>query len=187
MNILLSRWSATAFVIGLFTVLAAGCVVPGGGYDAGYGLDYYEPYGIDFGGWGPGYHVAPYRDGDHRPVARDARESPPAYRAGLNPARSRLFRRVHGLVVAVAVAAVAAAVDAVADITDDTAGSPRLRNDDHRRCGLVPSAVSPDCRMKYQSSRLDVWLQTATCVPRSCRRQRHGRLQHCQPFCSRAH
>lgn len=126
MNILLSRWSATAFVIGLFTVLAAGCVVPGGGYDAGYGLDYYEPYGIDFGGWGPGYHVAPYRDGDHRPVARDARESPLLTEPRLNPARSRLFRRVHGLV---AVDAVAAAVDAVADITDDTAGSPRLRSD----------------------------------------------------------
>ena len=78
----LSRWSAPAFVIGLFAVLASGCVVPGGGYgEAGYGVDYYEPYGIDYGGWGPGYYVAPYRDRDHHPEGREGRESRPAYRA----------------------------------------------------------------------------------------------------------
>ena len=32
MNTLLLRWPAIAFVIGLFTVLSSGCVVPGGGY-----------------------------------------------------------------------------------------------------------------------------------------------------------
>ena len=79
MNISLLRWSAIAFVIGLFTVLSSGCAVTGGGYGYGYdggvgiGLDYYEPYGA-YGGWGPGYggcgpgyHVGPFRDGAHRP------------------------------------------------------------------------------------------------------------------------
>jgi hypothetical protein len=68
MNISLIRRSATACVIGLFTVLASGCVGPGGGYGDGvaFGADYYEPAGIAYGGWGPGYGVAPYRGGDHR-------------------------------------------------------------------------------------------------------------------------
>jgi hypothetical protein len=44
--------------------LVAGCAVSDGGY--GYGsVDYYEPYGFGYGGWGPGYGVAPFR-GDHR-------------------------------------------------------------------------------------------------------------------------
>jgi hypothetical protein len=29
-------------------------------------VDYYEPYGAVYGGWGPGYHVAPFRGGAHR-------------------------------------------------------------------------------------------------------------------------
>jgi hypothetical protein len=64
---LLVRWSAIAMVIGPLTILSSGCVAGGGGYDAGgtveYGADYYEPYGYDYGGWGAGYAVAPYRDG----------------------------------------------------------------------------------------------------------------------------
>ncbi len=84
MTILFSRWSATAFVIGLFAVLASGCIVPGGGYGydggASYGLDYYEPYGVAYGGWGPGYEVAPFRGGDHRGVARGG-AAPHAFRA----------------------------------------------------------------------------------------------------------
>jgi hypothetical protein len=71
MNSLLLRWSAIIFVIGLFTVLASGCVVPAGGYGyddgVGIGVDYYEPYGAVYGGWGTGYYVGPYRDGGHRP------------------------------------------------------------------------------------------------------------------------
>lgn len=67
MNIL--RWSATALVIGLFTVLSSGCVVPDGGYGYGggvaVGVDYYEPYGANYGGWGPGYQVGPFRGGGH--------------------------------------------------------------------------------------------------------------------------
>ena len=85
MNVLLLRWAASALVIGLFTVLSTGCVVTGGGYGydggAGIGLDYYEPYGADYGGWGPGYHVAPFRDVDHRPDRGGGRPAPHAYRA----------------------------------------------------------------------------------------------------------
>ena len=59
MNIILLRWSAIAFAIGLLTVLSFGCaVMPGGGYDGG---NYYEPFGGSYGGWGSGYHVGPYR------------------------------------------------------------------------------------------------------------------------------
>jgi hypothetical protein len=77
MNILLLRWSAIAFVIGMFTVLSSGCVVTDDGYGYGYGyggyggvsigLDYYEPFGAVYGGWEPGYRVGPFRDGYHRP------------------------------------------------------------------------------------------------------------------------
>ena len=86
MNTLLLRWSAIAFMIGLFTVLSSGCVVPEGGYGYGYdagvgiGLDYYEPYGDAYGGWGPNYRVGPPRGGDHRPD-RGGQPHPHAYRA----------------------------------------------------------------------------------------------------------
>ncbi len=80
------HWSAIALVIGLFAALSSGCaVVPEGygyGYDSGVGIgfDYYEPFGADYGGWAPGYRVAPFRGGDHRPQ-----------QAG-NPARQHAYR-----------------------------------------------------------------------------------------------
>jgi hypothetical protein len=55
------RWPMPAMVAGLFSLLAAGCVVPGGGYDEGFGPGYYEPYGVEYGGWGGGYRVGPVR------------------------------------------------------------------------------------------------------------------------------
>jgi hypothetical protein len=82
MNIL--RWSAIAFVIGLFTALLSGCIVPDGGYgyydDMGIGLDYYEPYGADYGGWRPGYRVGPFHDGGHHPGHGGGHPPPHAYR-----------------------------------------------------------------------------------------------------------
>ena len=68
-NILLLRRLVLAFVVWtLTTVMLPGCLFPGGG--GGYGYDdgggYYEPYGGDYGGWGSGYNVAPFRGGDHR-------------------------------------------------------------------------------------------------------------------------
>lgn len=61
------RWSATVLVVGLFSLLASGCVVPGGGYgyheNVGFGVGYYEPAGVRYGGWSNGYAVGPVRGG----------------------------------------------------------------------------------------------------------------------------
>jgi len=81
----LARWPVLAFVVGTLTVLSSGCVVPGGGYgydaSAGIGVGYYEPYGADYGGWGPGYQVAPYRGGYNRPGGGGGNPAPHAYRS----------------------------------------------------------------------------------------------------------
>lgn len=82
MNTLIYRWSAIAFVIALFMLLVSGCVAGGGyGYDGnvGVGVDYYEPYGADYGGWEPGYQVGPVRGGHHGSVGGPA--SSHAYRS----------------------------------------------------------------------------------------------------------
>jgi hypothetical protein len=69
--------------------LLAGCAVSGGGggvgVDASVGYDagYYEPYGYDYGGWGVGYGVAPWRgDRGHRDDHHDdhRRNNPPGDR-----------------------------------------------------------------------------------------------------------
>lgn len=88
MNTLILRRSAVALVIGLFTALPSGCAVTGGGYgydeSVGVGVDYYEPYGADYGGWAPGYRVGPPRGRrggpDHRGGGGGSRPSPHAYR-----------------------------------------------------------------------------------------------------------
>jgi hypothetical protein len=83
----LLRWAA----LGLAAVLAHGCVLEGGGIAVGaaapYGFDYYEPPGVFYGGWGPDYYVAPFRDHDHDrhfergPAFREGRAGPRAFRA----------------------------------------------------------------------------------------------------------
>ena len=84
MNMLLLRWLETlVFVVLTLTVLLSGCFFPGGGY---YGEDigpgYYEPSGVVYGGWGPGYHVAPFRGGDHQPPRSGGGHAPAqAYRS----------------------------------------------------------------------------------------------------------
>jgi hypothetical protein len=81
MKTLLCRWSATAFAIGLFGLLLSGCVVPG----AGYGYDnggYYQPYGVNYGGWGSGYQVAPYYRGGAYYPATGGYQAAPYYRGG---------------------------------------------------------------------------------------------------------
>ena len=82
MNIVLLRWAVIAFVVGTLTVLS-GCLLPYGGYDDGgdMGAAYYEPYGAVYGGWGPGYHVAPFRGGDHRPTGGGGHAPEHAYRS----------------------------------------------------------------------------------------------------------
>ena len=79
------RWLVLAFGVGTLTVLLSSCILPNGGvgYDdgGGFGAAYYEPYGIDYGGWGPGYHVAPFRGGGHRASGEGGRTSAPSYRS----------------------------------------------------------------------------------------------------------
>jgi hypothetical protein len=61
----------TAALAALWLGGLAGCAVQGGGYDGdvgvgvgvGYVGDYYEPYGYDYGHWGPGYRVGPPHGG----------------------------------------------------------------------------------------------------------------------------
>lgn len=98
MNISLLRFSVIAFVIGLSSVSLSGCVVADGGYGyggggVGVGVDYYEPYGAIYGGWGPGYRVGPYRDGgrsDRGGGRAHAYRSAPASRSMPSiPSRSR--------------------------------------------------------------------------------------------------
>jgi hypothetical protein len=82
MNTLLARWSVIALLLGLFTVLSTGCVVPGNGYGydtrVGVGVGYYEPYGSYYGGWGPGYYVGPIYGSNYRPD--HSRQTPHAYK-----------------------------------------------------------------------------------------------------------
>ena len=87
MNISLLRSLTLAFVVCTATVLLSGCIgLNGGGYyDDGFiGPGYYEPSGVVYGGWESGYHVAPYRGGDHRdnrPTSGGGHASSRAYRS----------------------------------------------------------------------------------------------------------
>ena len=89
MKAALRRRLPGAFVILLPAALAFGCVAPDGYYGGapGYGLDYYEPYGAQYGGWASGYLVAPFREGRGREGEPDYRaehgghEAPHAFRA----------------------------------------------------------------------------------------------------------
>ena len=82
MNNLFLRWLVVAFIVGTLTVLS-GCLLPNGGYDYGGGIGaaYYEPYGADYGGWGPGYHVAPFRGEGRRSYGGGGHASAPSYRS----------------------------------------------------------------------------------------------------------
>lgn len=82
MNIIRFHRLALYFVVLTLTVLLFGCLVPEGGYYAGgdIGVSYYEPPVVVYGSWGPDYHVAPYRDGEHRPTYGGGHEPARAYR-----------------------------------------------------------------------------------------------------------
>lgn len=65
------RSAGCAWLVPLLLV-ASGCVADGGyayppAVSVGVGLDYYEPFGFDYGGWGPAYRVGPPREGMRRP------------------------------------------------------------------------------------------------------------------------
>ncbi|HEY6483018.1 MAG TPA: hypothetical protein VIY54_05770 [Steroidobacteraceae bacterium] len=85
------KWAMRALL--LASAAAVGACVSGPGYvgpadaDVGYGVDYYEPYGYEYGGWGPGYWIGPpgrYHDhdrGDHGDHDRGHQGRPaPRYR-----------------------------------------------------------------------------------------------------------
>ena len=68
MNNELLDLSVRTVINGIVIIMMFGCVVAGGGYaygDRDMRADYYEPYGFGYGGWGPGYQVAPYRNGGY--------------------------------------------------------------------------------------------------------------------------
>jgi hypothetical protein len=69
-------------IVALGMAALASCAVEGVGVDGSVGVGYvggyYEPYGYDYGGWGPGYAVGPYRGG-HGGWNRD-RGHAPAFR-----------------------------------------------------------------------------------------------------------
>jgi hypothetical protein len=53
---------AAVLMLSPLLLLPLGCAVGvGDGYggNVGIGLDYYEPFGFDYGGWGPGYNIGP--------------------------------------------------------------------------------------------------------------------------------
>jgi hypothetical protein len=89
-------------VIGLLMVLPAGCAVtggvPGSGVygDVSVGLDYYEPDGVVYGEWGPGYRVGPVGDrgqradrGGGRPAQHAYRPAPASHPTPSIPSRPR--------------------------------------------------------------------------------------------------
>jgi hypothetical protein len=103
MNAPRNRFLIRGILLGGIAALAlAGlyaCAVTGVGVDGSVGVGYvggyYEPSGYEYGGWGPGYHVGPWRGGG-RPYDRPGTGRQPAYRpapAGRSapsiPARSR--------------------------------------------------------------------------------------------------
>jgi hypothetical protein len=87
------RRSATGLALAAFALCSASCIVPDGGYGyndgaaVGVGVDYYEPYGGYYGGWGPGYRVGPSRGGDHGGYRGGDHGPPHAYRSA-PPSRS---------------------------------------------------------------------------------------------------
>jgi len=99
-NILLRRLMI-AFLVLAEMFLLSGCVVHGGYYDEDIGGAYYEPYGGYYGGWGAGYYVAPFREGEHhhseehRPhsegghAARAYKPAPASHSMPSIPSRSR--------------------------------------------------------------------------------------------------
>jgi squid-like protein/heterogeneous nuclear ribonucleoprotein A1/A3 len=69
MTIIHARRLAAA-LCGIGLMILGACAVTGVGVDGsvgvGYDAGYYEPYGYEYGGWGPGYVVGPGRGGDRR-------------------------------------------------------------------------------------------------------------------------
>jgi hypothetical protein len=91
MNPELLRRLASALLFCPLLALPVGCAVTGDGTNsvgvATFGLDYYEPFGYDYGGWGPGYAVGPFRGGGERIGRRGGPSSGQPFRSA-GPGRS---------------------------------------------------------------------------------------------------
>jgi hypothetical protein len=100
-----SLWTRRLLLPGAALLLAmlASCVA-GVGYDGDVGVayspGYIQPYGYEYGGWGPGYVVGPGRGGDRRgpqashsyrsaPQSRPTPSIPRAPRGGASGGRQR--------------------------------------------------------------------------------------------------
>jgi hypothetical protein len=88
LNLLRGGLIAGALVSSIALVGLSSCAVTGVGVDGTVGVDYvggyYEPWGYDYGGWGPGYAVGPWHDG-HRfggPGFHGGGRPPPHFRPG---------------------------------------------------------------------------------------------------------
>ncbi len=94
MNLGRRHWAAAGLGVLALTALSA-CEVAGVGVDGtvevGYVGGYYEPYGYEYGGWGPGYRVGPYRAGARRidHPSRPFRAAPPSRPMPSIPGRRR--------------------------------------------------------------------------------------------------
>jgi hypothetical protein len=95
MKIVMTRFATRMLFVSAFAALGAsvgGCVAGGyedgsqyeGGAVVGYGVDFYEPYGYEYGGWGRGYRVGP--PGRGRDIHPDAGRPGDAHRGGGRPA-----------------------------------------------------------------------------------------------------
>jgi hypothetical protein len=74
-----------AALIGLNGMALTGCAVPDGSQayystDLRIGLDYYDPWFGDYGGWGPGYRVGPPRQIMRLPDPGHDRRPPRGFR-----------------------------------------------------------------------------------------------------------
>ena len=75
MNPRVNRRSMGGLIALLFAAIA-GCVAGGaydGGVDVGYGVDFYDAGGYEYGGWGPGYGVGPIDQHRRRDPCRRCR------------------------------------------------------------------------------------------------------------------
>lgn len=79
-----TRRRGLSLVVGAAVLLGTqGCVSPGvSSMSVSYGVGFYQPWGFDYGAWGPRYYVGPpRRGGPWRPPPR--RAGPPAFRPPL--------------------------------------------------------------------------------------------------------
>ena len=83
LSLVLKRGIVAGAVAGLMLIGLHACAVTGVGVDGtvgvGYVGGYYDPCCYEYGGWGPGYHVGPWRGGG-RPYDRAGTGRRPAYR-----------------------------------------------------------------------------------------------------------